>query len=410
MSAIATLLTPPLRRGLTHFWTLDGHALDQVDPAGNGTPVGVIYTTPKLGSGCAVATNGTIITAVNGPTGSTAFSWSIWVNQGAKTPSAVGGWGSGYGTSFYAIRDTDNVILTDGVGTHFENVLVAVSEGVWKMLTVTYDGTDLKVYSNGSLHTTRASVTLATAAGVIRFADSPRNPGTWPGFLAIDDSCMWSRALTVDEVTSLYNAGAGIETLTGSLLTGLVHQWHFNGNSTDSVGSANGTDTAIVYGGKVGSACGAFGGASRVVTSAAGPSGNAPRTYSMWLYPTIDADAGILTHGAAPYGMIVRYSSGLTYFSNGTPVCGVSVPKDAWSFLAWTYDGANGRMYINDGAPVVAACSPGTEAGTITFGAFYVPSIGIDFTGHIDEVGIYNRALGAVEVAQLYNAGAGRRP
>jgi hypothetical protein len=31
-------------------------------------------------------------------------------------------------------------------------------------------------------------------------------------------------------------------------------------------------------------------------------------------------------------------------------------------------------------------------------------------TGRIDEVGLWSRALTAAEVAQLYNAGAGKRP
>jgi hypothetical protein len=82
-----------------------------------------------------------------------------------------------------------------------------------------------------------------------------------------------------------------------------------------------------------------------------------------------------------------------------------------WYHLAYTYDGTSGQqaLYVN-GAAVAsgnAGKSMSYDAHPLLLGADIengVPSYFLD--GQIDEATIYNRALGANEIASIYNAGS----
>ena len=83
---------------------------------------------------------------------------------------------------------------------------------------------------------------------------------------------------------------------------------------------------------------------------------------------------------------------------------------DAWYFVAATRDSATGELavYVNGartGSSVFSAV-PNTQAVPLRIGmSYYVPS-GEYFKGAIDDVRIYNRALSAQEIQQLYLGGA----
>ncbi|HWL32781.1 MAG TPA: LamG domain-containing protein, partial [Gaiellaceae bacterium] len=77
-----------------------------------------------------------------------------------------------------------------------------------------------------------------------------------------------------------------------------------------------------------------------------------------------------------------------------------SLPLNAWSHLATTYDGSVVRLYVN-----------GAQAGSLPFSGSMAASTGPLriggngvwaewFAGLIDEVRIYNRALTASEIQQ----------
>jgi len=70
-----------------------------------------------------------------------------------------------------------------------------------------------------------------------------------------------------------------------------------------------------------------------------------------------------------------------------------------WTFIAFTYDGTNSIGYINNESPV------SDSGGTTEFNRF---RIGRNrngnkyYTGAIDELRIYNRALTASEISSIY--------
>jgi len=86
-----------------------------------------------------------------------------------------------------------------------------------------------------------------------------------------------------------------------------------------------------------------------------------------------------------------------------------SYPFDGstWMHVAATYDGAVQRLYINGGEEVSnpASITIGTNDTALSIGA---QADGIRmYDGTIDEVRIYNRALSAAEISDLFTAGGG---
>jgi glucose/arabinose dehydrogenase len=76
-----------------------------------------------------------------------------------------------------------------------------------------------------------------------------------------------------------------------------------------------------------------------------------------------------------------------------------ALPIDAWSHLAFTWDGTTTRMYVN-GTQVATAALSGTavaSTGPLRIGGNGV--WGEWFNGLIDDVRVYNRALSAAEIA-----------
>ena len=97
------------------------------------------------------------------------------------------------------------------------------------------------------------------------------------------------------------------------------------------------------------------------------------------------------------------FAGGDVVITGGTVVNG-----DVWTFVVATSDGVNLNLYVNgaiDAAPVAFANDIHLSTGTLYIGdGVYT---GIDYLGNMDEVWIYNRALGLAEIQANYNAGVG---
>ena len=84
--------------------------------------------------------------------------------------------------------------------------------------------------------------------------------------------------------------------------------------------------------------------------------------------------------------------------SNRTPAATSALPTGTWTHLASTYDGVTLRLYVN-GTQVTQLAASGsitTSTGALRIGGNAVWSE--YFSGLIDEVRIYNRALTAGEI------------
>jgi hypothetical protein len=85
--------------------------------------------------------------------------------------------------------------------------------------------------------------------------------------------------------------------------------------------------------------------------------------------------------------------------SNGGNIVLSAAPLEVWTFIAFTYDGTNSIGYTNDN---FTRSDPG---GTTEFNRFRIGrnrSGSTYFTGAIDELRIYNRALTASEISSRF--------
>jgi hypothetical protein len=98
--------------------------------------------------------------------------------------------------------------------------------------------------------------------------------------------------------------------------------------------------------------------------------------------------------------------SGVTWVQNWG-----AVPTNEWTHVAGTYDGSAIRIYVNGELNNQGSYSGGIYPGTNDLGiggnvgGGWLGQVGSPFAGKIDEPTIYNRALGASEIREIFEAG-----
>jgi hypothetical protein len=228
-----------------------------------------------------------------------------------------------------------------------------------------------------------------------------------------------------------YWALAGVAALSFALLSmpmaradlndGLVAYWNFDeGSGTilhDSVGGYNGTinGEAAWTAGVSGSAL-HFDGSNDYVQVASPVQSEPPYTVCAWVKPTSFGNRYVISNGgqtASAHGFCTMiYPSGLWQFG-GSRADGwggganATAQSGAWQFVCGTWDGGLAsdsiKIYLNGELIACATVGPwgSGSAQNLRIGA---PSnvLAWFFQGDIDEVRIYDRALPADEVHQLY--------
>ncbi|WP_281183885.1 LamG-like jellyroll fold domain-containing protein [Trichlorobacter lovleyi] len=208
---------------------------------------------------------------------------------------------------------------------------------------------------------------------------------------------------------------------------GLVSWWRGEGNPNDTQGRNNGTlQGGVTYvPGLVGQAFNFEGSTAQYVSVPSSSSLNIYGTHSVsfWVKLTTLPPAGKAYYvvskwaNAAEHKQININADGkVFYYLHGT-TAGSGVTTTAalqtgvWTHVAATYDGANMKIYINGAlnAGVSASNDVWDSSGTLYLG--YNPLIaasysGANFNGQLDELGWFNSALSATEIANIYNAGS----
>jgi hypothetical protein len=196
---------------------------------------------------------------------------------------------------------------------------------------------------------------------------------------------------------------------------GLVAAYGFNENAGVQVGDASGQGNVGTIAGATWTANGKFGsalsfdGSTSWVTIADAPSLDLTNgmTIEAWVNPASSAgwQSVVLkeTSGGLAYALYgennANHPSGYVHTNADMGVNGSAVlPLNTWTHLALTYDGATLRMFMN-GTQVGSAAVPGaavTSSSPLRIGGDSV--WGEYFSGLIDEVRIYSRALSATEI------------
>ena len=295
------------------------------------------------------------------------------------------------------------------------------------------------LYVNGALSGSADQSSGTPVAGSTVFLGN-RSAGdrTFDG--RIDDVRVYSRVLTLSQITALYNSGVAklSSSFNTRLTSGLVGLWSFDGKDLDwatgvaynRAGSQNGTilnmstSTALVPG-KIGQALKFDGKDDRIKVTTFTPDMSSGGTISFWLSDqqpaTTSAAATLLITGlfsgasaafsinhTNPNGVIRIFVDDSTV--GGTQAYDKTLPvgtiaTSTWTHLAITYNTTILTVY-KDGVSIATDDPAGSGLGTPA-NLFIGASI-FSFGHHpfiMDELRIYNRALSSPEVTLLYNMG-----
>ncbi len=276
--------------------------------------------------------------------------------------------------------------------------------GAWTHLAATFDGATLRFYVNGALVEARAvSGSVQATTGALRLAGN----SVWGEYFGgvIDEVRVYSRALPAAEIARDMNA---------PVVSGLVAVYGFEetagtiARDTSGSGSHGTIRGATRAPGRFGRAL-SFDGVNDVVTVPDAATLDSPYvTVSAWVFPTAlsgwrtavmkEAPAGMVyslyAHDNAPNPAMTIGIGGVDHATSGD----APLPLNVWSHLAATYDGATVRLFVN-GKQVRTSAVRGTlpaSANPLRIGGNSL--WGEYFSGTIDEVRVYNRALSAVEI------------
>jgi hypothetical protein len=316
---------------------------------------------------------------------------------------------------------------------------VSIGTGAWHQITTTYSDIDktIRIYVDGA----EGSYGAQTAGVGTRTDDTANNLilGTSP-FLSrtfngvLDDLRIYNRVLPLAEIAKLYSdtsvlRSAKINTSNAGVSNGLVGWWTFDGpdmtNTTSTDRSGNHNDGTII--GSARPVSGKRGQALSFRNSEYGTIPVAASTYpfsvSIW-FKTTDTNATQVlwseNNAADEFGHYFRIfqQSGVVYV--GVAEGGTSQQTDAsdsasaivnntWYNASVVFASSTSRkIYINGRQDSNVGTTNVTPASINTshFGAWGGDNF-IDnrMKGVLDDLRVYNRALSASEVLQLYNAG-----
>jgi hypothetical protein len=272
---------------------------------------------------------------------------------------------------------------------------------------------------NGGSFTNSVDVTMATAtsgASIYYTTDgsSPtQSSKLYTGAMTLKTSAV----VKAKGFKSGYNPSAEVS---ASFTSDLVAYWKFDeaAGITAADSSGNGNTGTLANGpyatpGILGGAF-YFDGVDDNVTVLDSPSLNPANafTLSAWVNPAVES-ADFRAVFAKNYTYYL-YSSASGYCGNGSVVAGFGegatgalvcdptpLATYSWTYLALTYDGSKLTLYRNGSAVATAAASGAVpvSTGTLQIGA---SQYGEFFTGLIDEVRVYNRALNGTAIAAAY--------
>jgi hypothetical protein len=201
---------------------------------------------------------------------------------------------------------------------------------------------------------------------------------------------------------------------------GLVGYWNFDGGTaTDTSGSGNNgtlTNSPTPVSGHVGSGGMSFGGTNYVtVPDASSLTGSSGLTISFWINTNETASRTVLSkrHGSSPY---YSYNVIIDTLTNNRANCTImnnsalggtaggatsSFTRGVWQHITCVYNGSSVAIYTNGAQSGFTSSLTGTVFDSD--GTLQMPVSNSPFVGSLDEVRIYNRALSAQEILDVYN-------
>jgi hypothetical protein len=423
--------------GLIAWWPGDGDARDLgTNGLGGELLPGTAFAVGKVGAAFAGGGAGTGVRVPNSPwLRPTNLSVAAWIQSEGPDGYAYVAAKSYSGTrASYALYTTAGrqlafYVETAGPTGWARSGLASLGlwDGRFHFVVGTYDNTRVRLYVDGE-----EIGTGEAASGPPRYrADfqagdlflgtyEPNTAGEHPFRGQLDEVALWDRALSRDEIRTLYAASEAGMCRSGSSTnssddclpspSGLVNWWPGDGHGRDLVGGVDGIPSfgADYAQGMVGEAFRFDGSRARVDFERDAPAG--AFTIEAWVYYSGEA-----------WGRLGNGWSTILEFGTGSPTFGVrdtgelnlwptvqggTVPVRKWTHVACTWDLVATRLFV-DGIQVAATnLAPATGGRGASLGWRGGDA---SWQGLIDEVAIYDRALPSETIAAIHAAGASGR-
>ena len=421
--ALYELERPQPTNDLVAYYPFNGNANDESGNGNDGTENGgVSSATDRFGNADAAFNFDGVDDYIALPSTQLPVGASPWTITGWVSPKSLGTveetiiqWGS-IGTRQLVRFGTDQT--DDLYGPVFYNDdhhSYDLPENTWSSFSITYDGnTQVIFYVNGEIIET---ITLGQALD-IQLGGYPEAIGSGGNPLnhffngLIDDIRIYSRTLSTNEITDLYQLERP------QLTDGLVAYYPFNGNTNDESGNGfNGTESGAVTltTDRFGNADAAyeFDGVDDVIDLPDFLGIVDGATFSFWMNPAnISSDQAILRNWIGEKEIRIHLNGTNLEFSastDGTIEAGGIIANvtqaNKWYHCTAVYDGFQLSFYVDgEVSPTVFGLTGALHDAPTAYriGARDDISGGF-FDGVLDDFRIYNRALGATEVQQLYS-------
>lgn len=377
------------------------------------------------------------------------FSISVWINRASNADEddileKVDDLNNFRGYALWMESGDDDVKLdvTNSAASNQASRITdtdALTPGSWHHIVATYDGSStaggINIYINGSLATMVSTVdnlsgTILNDDPVLLGVDVA-DSGCCEFNGSIDDARIYNRVLSPAEVTALYNLS---DYKTNVVPSGLIGHWRLDettgttvadssGNNYDGVADAAVTTTD----GKVASGF-TFGTTEDEITISEPTAFDNLLTMTVcaWVRPTNLSASGQNIVDKSQNGFFQAWQFWIDnnatfylynrYHDNHGSTAGI-IQLNTWQHVCATFDDGeaatdNTVLYYNG---VEATASYDDVEAVVDDDSTYNLSIGSsatgqwDFKGGIDDVRIYNRALSASEIQQVYEAHDGIR-
>jgi hypothetical protein len=426
-----------MTKGLVAYWSFDeGSGNIAYDSSGNGnhgTIYGAKWTQGKFGQALSFdgvddwvdVGNPAILNITD------AITIEAWVKPVQKGQQGIISGSSYYGGSYTLyLRNTpgQDVGFWFNNGTQRRTIAVGtVPSNVWTHIVGVADATKMVVYINGIPYTG----TLYTGTEALNYDGVKIGFNSWialPKYFngLIDEVRIYNRALSEEEIRYHYNhtlPKGALSPLAMKEDPSLVGYWSFNegngtiisdqsgnnNNGTLYLGSSGNTDPSKAWSPGISGTALSFDGVDDYVEVKHADSLNLNyMSLALWLkwkspmddWPILINKGGKfylqLANTRKLYFLIRSDVSSYYIFSN------TILAENTWYFVVATYDGLYMKIYINgnlDNSLSVSITVATTTANLRIGGETYS---GSRFSGLIDEVRIYNRALSEQEILEHY--------
>jgi hypothetical protein len=467
VSASVSLATPntnALSEGLIDYWSMDGNTIswstDTIkDLSGSGDTgnLELLSTTsaPVAGKiGEALKFNGTSYIVGSSVVNVPQVTIAAWVKLSAYPPSnrMIAGFANGLGSITYDkdlyVNSSGDLFfyVYDGAGKTTSTPSSPIPLNTWVFVVGTANGSSAQAYVNGVQVGSVAAGSTYTGYTVPDILVSGSSAVFGQLAATIDDVRTYNRALSAQEVALLYALGtihigntpatnSSFSIDQGGLNGGLVGYWPLDGNTTswttDTTKDVSGngdsgtltgmSTTSSPVAGKIGGALNFNGSTSWINFGTPSSLQPANVTLSIWIKPTTtvfnwDFFAGSSGAGAwaGGYHFVTQAASTIEFCLNGYTGAGgtcvslgslSNAPAGAWTNLVGTYDGSTIKLYDNGVLFGQTSYSTPISYTAQTFRLGFGGGAIAFYSGGLDDVRVYNRALSAQEISDLYNAG-----